>query len=181
MAISVFISCHFIFSHSVSLIISVWWHSDTFMCQGISKVYPLNSTSKSLGILPSTWWHSSGGSPGATTHPHRHNAKSPCQLDMTHATLHTHHCDNPVIINTNLSASARRAEVLWSWRKGEGGGRKKGRHTKYRSWYCHLSDSGIREQVWMWLCTQDIQTRRRLIPAPPSALTAVVFTWRRRR
>lgn len=56
-------------------------------------------------------------SPRATTHLHRRNAKSPCQLDMTHATPHTHHSDNPVIINTNLSASARGPKVLW--REGE--------------------------------------------------------------
>lgn len=49
---------------------------------------------------------------------------------------HTHHCDNPVIINTNLSASARGAKVLWCW--SEGGGKRKGRHAKYWSWYCHL-------------------------------------------
>lgn len=78
-------------------------------------------------------------SPRATTHLHRRHAKSPCQLDMTHAMPHTHHCDNPVIINTNLSASAWGAKVLWSQR--EGGGKRKGRHTKYWSWYCHL---------WLW-------------------------------
>lgn len=119
-------------------------------------------------------------SPRATTHLHRRHAKSPCQLDMTHAMPHTHHCDNPVMINTNLSASARGAKVLWSWRKGEGGGE---RHTDTLSTGrgTVISGSGIRQQVWMWLCTQDSQTRGRLIPAPPSALTAVVSTWRRRR
>lgn len=79
-------------------------------------------------------------SPRATSHLYRRHAKSPCQLDMTHAMPHTHHCDNPVIINTNLSASARGAKVLWSWRE-RGGGKRKGRHTKYWSWNCHL---------WLW-------------------------------
>lgn len=118
--------------------------------------------------------------PRATAHLHGRNAKSPCQLDMTRATVHTHHCDNPVIINTNLSASAQGANVLWSRRKGGRGGRRKGRHTKYRSWY-NLSGCGITQQVWIRVCTQDSQTRGRLIPAPPSALAAVVCTWRIRR
>lgn len=118
---------------------SVWYNK--FTCQGIAMVYlPPNSTSKSLGILPSTWWHSSvvlrPAPPRSTTHLHRCHAKSPCQLDMTYAMPHTHHCDNPVIINTNLSASAWGAKVLWCWR--EGGGKRKGRHTKYWSWHCHL-------------------------------------------
>lgn len=113
-------------------------------------------------------------SPRATTHLHRRHAPSPCQLDMTHSTPHTHHCDNPVIIDTNLSASARGAKVLVSWRKGEG-------HTKYKPWHAwhDLSSFGIWQKVWMWLCMQGSQRSGRLIPARPSALTAVVATWRR--
>lgn len=132
-------SCFFIFHY---LYLSVWFSK--FMRQGIAKVYlPPNSTSKSLGILPSTWWHSyvvlRPAPPRSTTHLHRRHAKSPCQLDMTYAMPHTHHCDNPVIINTNLSVSAWAAKVLWCWRNG--GGKRKGRHTKYRSCHCHL---------WLW-------------------------------
>lgn len=56
----------------------------------------------------------------ATTHLSRRHAKSPCQLDMTHGMPQTHHCDNPVIINTHLSASAQGAKVLRSWTNGEG-------------------------------------------------------------
>lgn len=159
MAISLFISSCFIFSHSLFLSLSL---SGGTVIHSCAKAFPrFILWAPPANLL--AFFHQPGNtvlmvfwpaSPRATTHPHRHNAKTPCQLDMTHATPHTHHCDNPVIINTNLSASAWRAEVLWSWRKGEGGGRKKGRHTKYRSWYCHLSGFGIRQQVWMWLHTR---------------------------
>lgn len=53
-------------------------------------------------------------SAGATAFPHRRNAQSPCQLDVTHAVPQAHQCDNPVIINMNLSVSAQGAKVLWS-------------------------------------------------------------------
>ena len=90
-------------------------------------------------------------SPRATTHLHRRQGKSPCQLDMTHAMPHTHHCDNPVIINTNLSASARAAKVLWSRREG---GKGKGKaDTLSTGRGTVISGSEIRHQVWMWLCT----------------------------
>lgn len=109
--------------------------------QGLSsELHQQISWHSSINLVTQFWW--CAGQAHHTRIPTDANAKSPCQLDMTHATLHTHHCDNPVIINTNLSASARGAKVLWSRRKGDGGGRGKGRHTKYRSW-SDLSGSGI--------------------------------------
>lgn len=114
------------------------------MCQGINKVYPELHQQipwhSSINLVTQFWW--CVGQTHHTPVSADANAKSPCQLDMTHATLHTHHCDNPVIINTNLSVSAWGAKVLWSRRKGDEGGQRKGRHTKYRSWSA-LSGSGI--------------------------------------
>lgn len=100
----------------------------------------------------------------------RHDTRHPAQSSLWQP------CHNQ---HKSLSVSMRSKGIMKVERR-ERGGRRKGGNTKYRSWYS-LSGSGIKQQVWMWLCTQDSQTRGRLIPAPPSALAAVVWTWRIRR
>lgn len=52
--LSLFLSL-FLLSFTVFLYSCIEQHHNTFMCQGIAKVYPPDYNSKSLGNFPSTW------------------------------------------------------------------------------------------------------------------------------
>lgn len=103
---------------SLSLFLSsfVSLQDSAITCPGTNRVYPLNSTSKSLGILPSTWWHSSGGVQARlTTHASPQTPMQKKSLSTRHDTRHAAHsslwqpCHNQ---HKSLSVSTRSKGIM---------------------------------------------------------------------
>lgn len=88
------------------------------------KPHKIISWQLSTNLVTQFYWHP--GHPHLEPKAHRGHKnprdampKVPAISDVTHAAPHSHHGDNPVMINTNLPASAQGVKVLW--RRGNRG------------------------------------------------------------
>lgn len=120
---------------SEPLPLSVFFHPFATQCDPAPryrrgfKPHQIISWHLSTNPVTQFWWrpghpHLEPKTHGGHKNPTDATPKVPAISDMTHAAPHTHHGDNPVMINTNLPASARGAKVLWC-RGNRGKGRGK--------------------------------------------------------
>lgn len=147
------------------------------------KPHKIISWQLSTNLVTQFYWHP--GHPHLEPKAHRGHRnprdampKVPAISDVTHAAPHSHHGDNPVMINTNLPASAQGVKVLW--RRGNRGKGLGKADTLSAGGATVISGSEIRRRAWVrvWLCTWDSQAGGKLIPAPPPppALDSVLST-----